>query len=89
MYAIDQADETNIHYLHPYLNDPVSPFLTKAFATAANGAQAVSWAGMSLESDQENNLIFGTDTLSRKIGAYRISDSGSTTVWKKDQTTTE
>jgi hypothetical protein len=89
MYAIDQADATRIHYLRPYLDDPVPPFLTKAFATAANGAQAVSWAGMSLESDQENNLIFGTDTLSRKIGAYRISDAGFTTVWKKDQTTTE
>ena len=51
MFAINQSDASKVFYLQPYVDDPVPPLLSRAFATAANGAPAVSWAGMSLEAD--------------------------------------
>jgi hypothetical protein len=53
------------------------------------GNPAISWAGMSLEADPENGLFYGVETLARKVAAFRITESGITTVWKKAQTTTE
>jgi hypothetical protein len=44
---------------------------------------------MSLEADVENGLFYGVETLARKIAAFRLTDTGIETVWKKDQTTTE
>ena len=89
MFAIDQSDSSKVFYLQPYVNDPVPPLLSKAFATAANGEPAVSWAGMSLEADPQNRLIYGVETLARKVAAFKVTPSGITTVWKKNQTTTE
>ena len=77
----------------PYLSDPISPELAKAFAQAAtvNGQKvpAISWADMSLEADPQNDLFYGGETLARKIAAFRITSQGIQTVWKKTQTTTE
>jgi hypothetical protein len=54
------------------------------------GADATSWAGMSLEADPENGLFYGVETLARKVAAFRISPGrGIETVWKETQTTTE
>jgi hypothetical protein len=89
MFAIDQNDARKVFYLQPYVNDPVPPLLSKAFATAADGEPAVSWAGMSLEADPQNRLIYGVETLARKVAAFKLTPSGITTVWKKNQTTTE
>jgi hypothetical protein len=89
MFAINQDDASKVFLLQPYVNDPVPPGLSKAFKTAADGEQAVSWAGMSLEADPENGLFYGVETMARKIAAYRLTPSGIETVWKKTQTTTE
>ena len=83
VFAINQADATKVFLLQPYVNDPVAPELAAAFAPA------ISWAGMSLEADPENGLFYGVETLARKVAAFRITESGITTVWKKTQTTTE
>jgi hypothetical protein len=83
VFAINQADATKVLLLQPYVNDPVAPEL------AAHFAPAISWAGMSLEADPENGLFYGVETLARKVAAFRITDSGIRTVWKKTQTTTE
>src|SRR5262249_22102684 len=45
MFAINQGDASKVFLLQPYLNDPVPPELKKTFATAADGEQAISWAG--------------------------------------------
>lgn len=89
VFAINQSDAKKVFYLQPYVNDPISPELAKVFATAARGAPAVSWADMSLEADPQNGLFYGTETLARKVAAFKLTDSGITTVWKKTQTTTE
>lgn len=89
MFAINQSDPTKLFRLQPYVDDPVPPVLHAAFATAAAGEQAVSWAGMSLEADAENGLIYGVETLARKVAAFRLTSTGFQLVWKKDQTTTE
>jgi hypothetical protein len=89
MFAINQGDANQRFYLQPYLGDPLAPELQRAFAQAANGGQANSWAGMSLEADPENNLIYGVETLARKVAAFRLTSSGFETVWKETQTTTE
>ncbi|HET7743520.1 MAG TPA: hypothetical protein VFK76_02165 [Gaiellaceae bacterium] len=89
VYAINQGDASKVFTLQPYVHDRVSPELKKAFATAADGDQAVSWAGMSLEADPENGLFYGVETLARKVAAFRLTASGIETVWKKSQTTTE
>ena len=78
-----------IYRLQPYKNDSVPASLHKLFATAAQGDQANSWADMSLEVDPQNGLIYGVDTLARKIAAFKIASGGIKTVWKKTQTTTE
>ena len=44
---------------------------------------------MSLEADPQNGLFYGVETLARKVAAFKLTDSGITTVWKKTQTTTE
>jgi hypothetical protein len=75
--------------LQPYKDDPTPPELKKAFATAADGQQAISWAGMSLEADADTGLIYGVETLARKVAAYKLTDSGIQMVWAKTQTTTE
>jgi hypothetical protein len=90
VFAINQSDAREVFLLQPYLNDPIPPELSKVFATAApGGAAAISWAGMSLEADPQNGLFYGVETLARKIAAFKLTDSGITTVWKKTQTTTE
>jgi hypothetical protein len=89
VFAINQSDATKVFYLQPYVNDPIPPLLSGAFAKAAGGAQAISWAGMSLEADPQNGLFYGVETLARKVAAFKLTDSGITTVWKKTQTTTE
>jgi hypothetical protein len=89
VFAINQSDPTKVFMTQPYVDDPVSPELTKLFATAAQGQPAVSWAGMSLEADPENGLFYGVETLARKVAAFKLTDSGIKTVWKQHQTTTE
>jgi hypothetical protein len=90
VFAINQGDASKVFLLQPYVNDPIPPELSAAFATAApGGAPAISWAGMSLEADPENGLFYGVETLARKVAAFRITESGIETVWKKTQTTTE
>jgi hypothetical protein len=89
VFAINQSDASKVFYLQPYVKDPIPPLLSKAFAKAAGGAQAVSWAGMSLEADPENGLFYGVETLARKVAAFKLTSSGITTAWKKTQTTTE
>jgi hypothetical protein len=89
VFAINQGDASKVFYLQPYVKDPIPPLLSKAFAKAAGGAQAVSWADMSLEADPENGLFYGVDTLARKVAAFKLTSSGITSVWKKTQTTTE
>lgn len=89
MFAVNQNDSSKVFMLQPYVDDPVAPVLREAFATAAAGAQAVSWAGMSLEADAETGLIYGVETLARKVAAFRLTPTGFKLVWKKDQTTTE
>lgn len=83
VFAINQSDATKVFLLQPYVNDPVAPELAAAFAPA------ISWADMSLEADPENGLFYGVETLARKVAAFRITESGIETVWKKTQTTTE
>jgi len=83
VFAINQGDATKIFRLQPYVNDPLAPEL------AAKFAPAVSWADMSLEADPENGLFYGVETLARKVAAFRLTESGITTVWKETQTTTE
>jgi hypothetical protein len=90
VFAIHQGDASMYYAVQPYVNDPVAPELAAAFATASpGGLPAVSWADMSLEADPENGLFYGVETLARKVAAFRITESGITTVWKKTQTTTE
>jgi len=89
VFAINQSDASKVFYLQPYVNDPIAPLLSHAFAKAADGAQAKSWADMSLEADPENGLFYGVETLARKIAAFKITASAITTVWTKTQTTTE
>jgi hypothetical protein len=83
VFAINQGDATKVFRLQPYVNDPLAPELAAVFAPA------VSWADMSLEADHENGLFYGVETLAREVAAFRITESGITTVWKKTQTTTE
>ncbi|HEX8854967.1 MAG TPA: hypothetical protein VF752_05150, partial [Thermoleophilaceae bacterium] len=89
VFAINQSDAKKVFYLQPYVNDPIPPLLYRAFATAADGAQAISWADMSLEADPQNGLFYGVETLARKVAAFKLTASGIKTVWKKTQTTTE
>jgi hypothetical protein len=89
MFAINQNDASKVFMTQPYINDPVAPELSKLFATAAAGQQAVSWAGMSLEADLENGIFYGVETMTRTIAAYKLTDTGFETVWKMPQTTTE
>jgi len=89
MFAVNQGDASRIFRLQPYVNDKVPPLLSKAFAKAADGKQAVSWAGMSLEADPENGLFYGVETLARKVAAFKLTSTGITPVWTKTQTTTE
>src|SRR5205814_763026 len=83
VFAINQGDASMYYSVQPYVDDPVAPALAAVFAPA------VSWADMSLEADHENGLFYGVETLARKVAAFRITESGITTVWKKTQTTTE
>jgi hypothetical protein len=83
VFAINQNDATKVLLLQPYVNDPLAPELVAAFAPN------ISWADMSLEADPENGLFYGVETLARKVAAFRITESGITTVWKQTQTTTE
>lgn len=69
VFAIKQNDATKVVRAQPFLGDPIPPGLSAAFATAALGQQAVSWAGMSLEADAENELFYGVETLARKVAA--------------------
>ena len=83
VFAINQGDASMYLSAQPYMDDPVAPELAAVFAPA------VSWADMSLEADPENGLFYGVETLARKVAAFRITESGITTVWKQTQTTTE
>jgi hypothetical protein len=87
--AINQGDASKVFRLQPYADDKLAPELSKAFSTAADGSQAVSWAGMSLEADPDNGRFYGVETLARQVAAFRLTESGIEPVWKKRQTTTE
>jgi hypothetical protein len=89
VFAINQSDASKVFLLQPYVDDPIAPELSKTFATAAAGAPAISWAGMSLEADPQNGLFYGVETLARKVAAFRLTNTGIETVWKKTQTTSE
>jgi hypothetical protein len=89
VFAINQGDASKVYYLRPYLHDPIPPELLSAFSKAAGGAQAVSWAPMSLEADPQTGLFYGVETLARKVAAFELTASGIKTVWKKTETTTE
>ena len=93
VFAIRQSDGSKVLTTQPYVSDPISPELAKAFSQAAtvNGQKvpAISWADMSLEADPQNHRFYGVETLARKIAAFRITNQGIQTVWKKTQTTTE
>jgi hypothetical protein len=76
VFAINQSDATKVFLLQPYVNDPIPPELSAAFATAASGGvPAISWAGMSLEADPENGLFYGVETLARKIASRSPSSA--------------
>jgi hypothetical protein len=87
VFAINQNDASDIFFLQPYLNDPVSPELSSALAKSYPGA--ISWADMSMEADPVNGLFYGVETMARKVAAFRITDSGIQPVWKQTDTTTE
>ena len=53
VFAINQGDAKKVLYMQPYVNDKIPPELDHAFAKAAGGKQAVSWADMSLEADPQ------------------------------------
>jgi hypothetical protein len=89
VFAISQGDAKKVFYLQPYVHDKIPPLLSHAFAKAAGGKQAVSWADMSLEADPQNGLFYGVETLARKIAAFKLTSSGIKVVWTKAQTTTE
>jgi hypothetical protein len=89
VFAINQRDARKVFYLQPYVNDPISPLLARAFKTAAGGEPAISWADMSLEADPQNGLFYGVETLARKVAAFKLTASGIKIVWEKTQTTTE
>jgi hypothetical protein len=87
VFAINQNDASNVLYLQPYLNDPVSPEISSALAKSYPGA--VSWADMSMEADPANGLFYGVETMARKVAAFRITNTGIQPVWKQTDTTTE
>ncbi|MFL5863527.1 MAG: hypothetical protein ACJ780_22585 [Solirubrobacteraceae bacterium] len=90
VFAINQSDARKVIYKQPYLNDPLSPLLRHVFQTAAaGGAQAISWADMSLEADPQNGLFYGVETLARKVAAFKLTPPTIKVVWKKTETTTE
>jgi hypothetical protein len=90
VFAISQSDASKVFRLQPYVHDPIPPYISKLFATAAAGnTQALSWADMSLEADPQNGLFYGVETLARNVAAFKVTSSGIKTVWKKTQTTTE
>jgi hypothetical protein len=90
VFAINQSDASKVFRLQPYVHDPIPPYISKLFATAAAGNKpALSWADMSLEADPQNGLFYGVETLARKVAAFKVTSSGIKTVWKKTQTTTE
>ena len=90
VFAINQSDARKVLHLQPYVNDPIPPLLSHAFATAAPGEKpAISWADMSLEADPQNRLFYGVETLARKVAAFKLTASGIQIMWKKTETTTE
>jgi hypothetical protein len=93
MFAVNQGDGSDVIETQPYKNDPPPPELAAAFAGKAtlNGqpADAISWAGMSLEADPQNNTLYGVDTLARKVAAFTITNNQFQFVWEKTETTTE
>lgn len=89
VFAINQGDASKVFLTQPYKNDKISPEIKKAFSKAAQGQQAVSWAGMSLEADPQNGLFYGAETLAGKVAAFKLTQSGIQMVWEKNETTTE
>jgi hypothetical protein len=89
VFAIGQSGPNKVLSKQPYLHDPISRLLAHAFATAAGGSQASSWADMSLEADPPNGLFYGVETMARKVAAFRLTGSRIEVVWKKTETTTE
>ncbi len=89
LIAISQSNASTLFSFQPFLDDPIPPLIRAAFSTAASGAQAYSWAPMSVSADPENNLIYASDSLPGKIAAVTITANGLKTVWKANQTTTE
>jgi hypothetical protein len=86
-FAINQGDSSKMFTLRPYAGDQISPELQQALGKSYPGV--VSWADMSLEADPANGLFYGVETMAREVAAFRITDTGIQTVWKKNQTTTE
>ncbi len=88
--AINQSDASLQFSIQPFLDDPIPPLVAQAFSTAAaGGTAAISWAPASVSADQDNHLIYATDSLPGKIAALRLSKRGLKVFWKANQTTTE
>lgn len=87
--AIHQGNALRQFKLQPFLGDPIPPLVAAAFASAADGSPAISWAPMSVSADPSTSLIYASDALPGKIAAIRLTPAGLQTVWKANQTTTE
>lgn len=87
--SINQANAAHQFSIQPFLNAPIPPLISEAFATAADGQQATSWAPMSVSGDPDTHLIYASDALPGLIAAIEISDNGLNIVWTANQRTTE
>ncbi len=87
--SISQANAAIKFSIQPFLGDPIPPLIAAAFATAADGSQAISWAPMSVSGDPESNLVYASDSLPGEIAAIQVSDNGLEIIWKVNQRTTE
>lgn len=87
--SINQANAANQFSIQPFSNASIPFSILSAFATAADGQQAISWAPMSVSGDPDTNLIYASDALPGLIAAIQVSESGLNTVWTASQRTTE
>jgi hypothetical protein len=87
--SISQANAASQFSIQPFLNAPIPPLISAAFATAAEGQQAISWAPMSVSGDPDTNLIYASDALPGLIAAIQVSESGLNIAWTANQRTTE
>lgn len=87
--SINQGNAANQFSIQPFLNAPIAPLISAAFATAAEGQQAISWAPMSVSGDPDTSLIYASDAIPGLIAAIQVSESGLNIVWTANQRTTE